>query len=105
MIDKHFLNETYQIFFKDRYYSGKRKECEGVLLRWNAWKNKIEQGTLSLDEYVNRRGKTDDYLIYFLNNTASVYGRSREGNAHQWMVKLNDDGNTYYLERLERSIG
>ena len=105
MFDKQFLKETYLSFFKDRYYPGKMKECESVLFQWKTWKNKIEQGTLTLDEYVNRRGKKDDYLIYFLNNTTSVYGRSREGNAHQWMVKLNDDGNTYYTASYSNKNG
>ncbi len=91
-----FLKDTYENFYKGKYYFQNENECNKVLSQWKEWRNKILQETLSLDEYVNRRGQVDDYLIYYLNNTSSCFGRSREGNAHQWMIKLNTDNNTYY---------
>lgn len=96
MFDDVFLKDTYEYFFKGKHYNNKRTACDKVLKQWEQWKTKIVSDSLEIDEYVNRKEK-DDYFVYFLNNTSSVYGRSREGNAEHWMVKMNKDGESYYV--------
>lgn len=93
----NFLKEIYDDY-KNKYYDKKSKKCVEVLREWkNNYREKITSGVLTIDEYTNRVGAVSDFLTHFLNITASVFGRSREGNTNQLMLQLNDDGSTYYL--------
>ena len=96
------LKKIYEKYYKDKCFIAETmNECNKVLNNWKStFKDKIENGELKLKDYVNRKENTEEstYLVYFLNYTSSIFGRSREGSAQQWMVKLNDDNKTYYIE-------
>ena len=96
------LKKIYEQYYKDKYFTDTtEKECKNVLAKWKTYRSKIVDEKLSLEDYVSRIENTEDatYMAYFLNNTSSIFGRSREGSANQLMVKLNDDGITYYIDR------
>ncbi|GGB64353.1 hypothetical protein GCM10007424_00280 [Flavobacterium suaedae] len=71
---------------------------------WELYKQKVTNGTLSLDEYTNVLKNTSatlpgGYLCNFLERTtSSVLGSSKPGNAENFGVKLNADG-TYYVKK------
>jgi len=91
---KQFYNEN----FKDKYYN--QSACNEVLDRWRNYRAKIADGTLTLNEYTNRNGRNNDYLAYFLETTSRVFGSSKPGTAWGFMVKMNEDGQTYYLDKI-----
>ena len=71
---------------------------------WTWYKKKIEENSLTLDDYTNRKGKMDEnpsapseYLCNFLENGSSVFGSIFVGNAKYFCVKLNEDG-SYYVQ-------
>lgn len=86
-----------------------QKEIERIQNDWNQYRNKISDNTLTIDDYTNRSGATSatmpkDYLCNFLErDTKSVYGSSKPGNANNFEVKLNVDGQTYtYRPELQK---
>jgi len=78
-------------------------EIESLITQWNKYKDKITNGTLTLDEYTNRLGAPTatmpgGYLCNFLERTTrTVLGSSKPGSALNFEVKLNDN-NTYHIK-------
>lgn len=92
------LKSFYNNQFKDKVYN--QATCDEVLQKWDYYRNKILNDTLTLNDYTNRSYNTNDYLTYFLERASRTFGWSRPGNSWQYMVKMNDDGQTYYLEKI-----
>jgi hypothetical protein len=85
------------------------KEIERIQNDWTQYRNKINDNTLTIDDYTNRSGAASatmpkDYLCNFLErDTKSIYGSSKPGNANNFEVKLNVDGETYtYRPELQK---
>ena len=93
--------------FKDGYSDNEckaeTKEIEVLLAQWGEYKGKILDDSLSLVEYTNRKGLDGatlpgGYLCNFLERTTKTkFGSSKPGNANNFEVKLNEDGETYTL--------
>jgi 5-methylcytosine-specific restriction protein B len=70
---------------------------------WQQYRTKIEDGTLNLDEYTNRKDADTatmpgSYLCNFLErDTKTVFGSSKPGNSNNFEIKLNSDGKTYTI--------
>lgn len=81
-----------------------KSETEKILNEWNKYKDKISNGTLSLDDYTNILGSDTatmpgGYLCNFLERTTSkILGSSKPGTANNFGVKLNNDKTTYYIQ-------
>lgn len=79
-------------------------EIESLITQWNQYKEKITNGTLTLDEYTNRLGGATatmpgGYLCNFLERTTrTVLGSSKPGSALNFEVKLNNDNTTYHIK-------
>ena len=84
-------------------------EVEKRISEWKSYKDKILDGTLSLDDYTNTlRSSTatmaGGYLCNFLERTTRiVLGSSKPGTAFNFEVKLNDDNSTYYIKSTNKS--
>ncbi|HDY8048326.1 TPA: AAA family ATPase [Vibrio vulnificus] len=67
--------------------------------------DKLQQQTFTLTEYTNRKMSDKDqvpggYLCNFLERTTKgIYGSSKPGNATNFEVKLNSDGETYTIRK------
>ncbi|HAS6060738.1 TPA: AAA domain-containing protein [Vibrio vulnificus] len=67
--------------------------------------DKLQQQTFTLTEYTNRKTSDKDqvpggYLCNFLERTTKgLYGSSKPGNATNFEVKLNSDGETYTIRK------
>ena len=95
--------------FKDEYTESDFNEIQKTInelqTQWAAYKKKIMDGSLSIDDYTNRKHSNDatmpgGYLCNFLERTTRViYGSSKPGNANNFMVKLNEDGTTYTIRK------
>jgi 5-methylcytosine-specific restriction protein B len=102
--------------FKEPYYTNQQKnisirnEVEQLIAEWNQYKSKIQDDTLSIDDYTNRLNKDIEqmpggYLCNFLERTTkSVFGSSKPGNSNNFEIKLNSDGETYTI-RTELKTG
>ncbi|MGR5457952.1 McrB family protein [Vibrio sp. PNB22_1_1] len=72
--------------------------------------NKLQQKTFTLQDYTNRKASDKDqvpggYLCNFLERTTrKIYGSSRPGNATNFEVKLNSDGETYTIRKNLKNI-
>ena len=81
------------------------KEIEQLLSQWHEYKEKILNDSLALEEYTNRKDRDDaslpgGYLCNFLERTTrSKFGSSKPGNANNFEVKLNEDGETYTIRK------
>lgn len=80
------------------------KEVSGLLEHWNVYKSKIKAGSLSLEEYTNRKSDTESVPGYYLCNflertTRTVFGSSKPGNANNFEIKLNRDGESYTFRK------
>lgn len=84
-------------------------EVEKRISEWNSYKDKILNGTLSLDDYTNTLSSSTatmagGYLCNFLERTTRiVLGSSKPGTAFNFEVKLNDDNSTYYIKSTNKS--
>lgn len=81
-----------------------KKEVNNLLEQWKIYKEKIESGSFSLDEYTNRKSETETVPGYYLCNflertTRTVFGSSKPGNANNFEIKLNSDGETYTFRK------
>lgn len=94
MLTKTDLQALYQKHM-GKYNTDVQSKGVPVLTKWREYRDKIINGTLTLEEYTNR--KPIDYLCNFAENESEFFGSSRAGYATHFMVKLNDDGITYYL--------
>ena len=60
---------------------------------------------MTIDEYTNRLANENavvpgGYLCNFLEReTRVIYGSSKPGNANNFEIKLNEDGETYTIKR------
>lgn len=63
------------------------------------YSEKINNGTLILDEYTNRKlTTTDSYFCNFIENgSTKLYGSASAGNANYFGIKLNEGGETYNI--------
>lgn len=67
--------------------------------------DKLQQQTFTLTEYTNRKTSDKDqvpggYLCNFLERTTKgIFGSSKPGNATNFEVKLNSDGETYTIRK------
>lgn len=72
--------------------------------------NKLQQKTFTLQNYTNRKTSVKDqlpggYLCNFLERTTkTIYGSSKPGNATNFEVKLNSDGETYTIRKNLKNI-
>jgi len=93
-----FKSETKQ---EDKDFN--KAEIDKLLTGWETYKDKIANGTLSIDEYTNTLGSATatmpgGYLCNFLERTTrTVLGSSKPGTAFNFEVKLNNDNATYYI--------
>lgn len=93
-----FKSETKQ---EDKNFNS--SEIDKLLAGWKAYKEKITNDTLSLDEYTNTLGSSTatmpgGYLCNFLERTTrTVLGSSKPGTAFNFEVKLNNDNASYYI--------
>lgn len=95
--------------FKEEYTEADRNDIQKAIdelqTQWAAYREKIMDGSLSIDDYTNRKYSSDanmpgGYLCNFLERTTRViYGSSKPGNANNFMVKLNEDGTTYTIKK------
>ncbi len=93
--------------FKDSYnlkgLEWAKNEAQKLSAEWQQYKTKIEDGSLSLDEYTNRKDAVTatmpgGYLCNFLEReTKTVFGSSKPGNSNNFEIKLNSDGKTYTI--------
>lgn len=97
------LWEKYKSETKQEDKNFNTAEIDKLLLSWAAYKEKITNDTLSLDEYTNTLGSATatmpgGYLCNFLERTTrTVLGSSKPGTAFNFEVKLNNDNATYYI--------
>ena len=75
-----------------------------LLEQWLVYKEKIEGGSFSLEEYTNRKNETESVPGYYLCNflertTRTVFGSSKPGNANNFEIKLNSDGESYTFRK------
>ncbi|SFQ15562.1 McrB family protein [Parafilimonas terrae] len=97
------LWEKYKLETKAEDKDFNNKEIETLIAQWQQYKDKITNGTLSLDDYTNILGNASatmpgGYLCNFLERTTrTVLGSSKPGTAFNFEVKLNNDNITYYI--------
>lgn len=61
---------------------------------------KIKNKTLTLDDYTNRKVIKENYFCNFMENASTkLYGSASVGNAKYFGIKLNEDGETYYVSK------
>lgn len=95
------------INFKDSYnFKGlewAKNEALKLSAEWQQYKTKIEDNSLSIEEYTNRKEAVTatmpgSYLCNFLErDTKTVFGSSKPGNSNNFEIKLNSDGTTYTI--------
>jgi 5-methylcytosine-specific restriction protein B len=91
--------------YADKDKESIKKEVDKLSSEWKEYKTKIKDGSFSLDEYTNRLGAatanmSGGYLCNFLERTTStVFGSSKPGNANNFEIKLNSDGETYTIRK------
>ncbi len=94
MFNEINLKNLYFGSYKGKFANEIKTKGEPILEKWKEYREKILNGTLTLDEYTNR--KPNNYLCNFLENESHFFGSSHTGSAAHFMVKLNSDG-TYSL--------
>lgn len=89
---------------KENKNEAAKEQIIKTLKYWEGYKEKIEEKSLTLDEYTNRKdGQNNnstlpsEYLCNFLENGSSVFGSIFVGNATYFCVKLNEDG-SYFVK-------
>lgn len=95
------------IKFKDKFTEKDKSEANDKVVKlsseWQQYRTKIEDRTLNLDEYTNRKDADTatmpgSYLCNFLErDTKTVFGSSKPGNSNNFEIKLNSDGKTYTI--------
>ncbi|MBP2281694.1 Cdc6-like AAA superfamily ATPase [Flavobacterium sp. CG_23.5] len=97
------------IKFKDKFTDKDKTEINDEAIKlateWQQYRSKIEDGSLNLDEYTNRKDADTaimpgSYMCNFLErDTKSVFGSSKPGNSNNFEIKLNSDELTYTIRR------
>lgn len=95
--------------FKDKFTDKDKIEAnekaQKLSSEWQQYKTKIEDGSLNLDEYTNRKDAVTatmpgSYLCNFLErDTKTVFGSSKPGNSNNFEIKLNSDELTYTIRK------
>ncbi|WP_111682810.1 AAA family ATPase [Winogradskyella tangerina] len=99
------LWKQYQSEYDDIQLRDIEKQIEELQHQWKIYCDKIKDDSLTIDDYTNRKNSDDaampgGYLCNFFERTTRViYGSSKPGNANNFMVKLNEDGETYTLKK------
>ena len=75
------------------------KDCNEVIRKWNVFRLKILNDTFTLDDYINKVSNTRDYLVHFLEIDSSFFGSSKVKYANHYMIKINNDSETFCLEK------
>ncbi len=102
------LWEKYKSETTQEERGSKNQQIENLLAQWMQYKVKIENDTLTLDDYTNTLDNTTatmpgGYLCNFLERTnRTVLGSSKPGNAENFGVKLNSDKTTYYIKSQKK---
>ena len=102
--------KTMWLKFREPFYDGKinidiRNNVEALLDEWKKYTSKIKDDSLSIDDYTNRlnQGQAQmpgGYLCNFLErSTSAFFGSSKPGNANNFEIKLNSDGETYTIRK------
>lgn len=93
------LWQNYKATYTDKDLDKIKKQIETLQIDWKHYKNKIFDDTLNIEDYTNRLENNSEkggYLCNFLERTTSdIYGSSKPGNATNFEIKLNKDGETY----------
>jgi hypothetical protein len=65
----------------------------------------LENSTLTLDDYTNRKSIKENYFCNFMENGSSkLYGSASVGNAKYFGIKMNEDSETYYISKSVNEI-
>lgn len=112
MAEKSPLTDEKRVLIKNLWEDFKKKnenenfkidKVEKLIEDWGKYKEKIINGTLTLDDYtniVNNKTATmpGGYLCNFLGKTTSKYfGSSSPGTNNNYEVKRNSDNEAYYI--------
>jgi hypothetical protein len=95
--------------FTDKEKFEANEKAQKLSSEWQQYKTKIDDGSLSLDEYTNRKDAVTatmpgSYLCNFLErDTKTVFGSSKPGNSNNFEIKLNSDELTYTIRRELKS--
>lgn len=95
--------EKFKASYSENELKVEVKEIGQLLGQWKEYREKIASDNLALDEYTNRKDRDSalmpgGYLCNFLERTTKTkFGSSKPGNANNFEVKLNGDGETYTL--------
>lgn len=91
--------------YKEEYTNQQLKKLEAEIKKlqdgWKIYRDKLSSNNLTIDEYTNRLANDNavvpgGYLCNFLEReTRVIYGSSKPGNANNFEIKLNEDGETY----------
>lgn len=87
-----------------------KNQIDALQQDWQYYRERVIDGTLSLEDYTNRLENNNNrggYLCNYLERTTrDIYGSSKPGNASNFEIKLNDDNETYtFNENLKRGDG
>lgn len=90
-------------FKKENEFNDKEDELNNLIKEWMAYKDKIINETIDLDDYTNILANPIEmpggYLCNFLERTtSSLLGSSKPGDARHFEVKLNSDNSTYHIK-------
>ena len=98
------IKRLWDDYEKENKNEAAKEQIIKTLKDWEGYKEKIEEDSLTLDEYTNRKdGQNNnstlpsEYLCNFLENGSSVFGSIFVGNATYFCVKLNEDG-SYFVK-------
>jgi len=81
------------------------KEAKGIIDRYKKeYREKILNASLTIDEYTNiiDRPKVVTYLCNFLEKETVLFGNSRPGYNTNYMICLNKDKKSYYINKAFR---
>lgn len=102
-------------FWKDLWnkYSERsfdRDIANSLLDEWKTYKEKIEKGALTLDEYTNlisdtnkqeKKSEISSYLTNFIERETKFFGYSKGGNAKHYMIKMHNPTNEKNKQNLK----
>lgn len=96
MVNNNNLRNLYKNDYKGKYNMGVKTLGLPILEKWEQYREKILNKTLTIDEYTNRAGITSEYFTNFIEKGSKFFGISKGHDTNQYMLQLNSDG-TYYI--------
>ena len=97
--DLKTLWDNFVTNYSDKDLEKVKKDIDALQTDWKYYRDKIVADKLLIEDYTNRIENSSEkggYLCNFLERTTSeIYGSSKPGNANNFEVKLNKDGETY----------